>query len=283
MKMLQPSRRAPGWSRFRLYFWWTGVAWIFRRIARLLYRAQVVGVENIPHDGAFIYISNHQSHFDPPVMGCFAADRPPTPIARRSLLDAPVFGRIIKSIGIIPIDRDARRGDLAAMKAGLAELERGAQVLLFPEGTRTPDGTVRPFRKGAALIITRSKVPIVPVALEGVYDVFPKERSRPYLRGWIGVAFGEPIPPEAFDGMDGEEILESIRHTIEEMRLERRATIRAKSRGRAPRPGPADQPYWELEPASDAVTSTEDPATATPAPGPTSADDSRTDSSASSP
>jgi 1-acyl-sn-glycerol-3-phosphate acyltransferase len=119
---------------------------------------------------------------------------------------------------------------------------------MFPEGTRNEDGRTKAFRPGVALLARKADVPIVPMAIEGATDVWPKGARLPAPTGWLEVEVGEPIPPEtvrswAREGSDV--LLEHLRRRIEELRMNCRARLRARSGGRFPPPGPADRPYWE--------------------------------------
>lgn len=179
----------------------TRVVYLLTRFAHLvaqdLFHLRVEGIEHVPADGPFILAPNHQSYLDGPiVMGSV-----PWHIFRKVFYvgTSDIFGkglwrRIARALKIVPVDPDANL--VPAMRAGAFGLRHGNILVLFPEGERSIDGTPRNFKKGAAILATHLNIPIVPVALDGFYDAWPRNRKfnfrrRPQLR----IRFGEPIIP----------------------------------------------------------------------------------------
>lgn len=245
LKFLQTSRRAPGWPALRLLFWWTGVrdlVWLFFKV---FYRIQLIGAEHVPPRGSIIYVANHQSHYDPCIVGLVVTDRPFSGMARATLFKNPVLAWIMHGIGAIELKQG--KGDAGAMKAALKELEAGRCVLIYPEGTRTRDGALSEFQRGVMLLIKRSGAQVVPVALEGAYDIWPIGAKFPNLHGHIAVKTAPAIAAADLlkDGPDAG--LEKLKIIIEKMRLELRAQLRRETGGRYPAPGPGDQPYWKRD------------------------------------
>lgn len=137
----------------------------------------VCGTENLPPEGPAIYVSNHQSNFDIALL--YAG----LPIqfrwmAKQELFKIPLFGITMKRAGYIPIDRSNRRLAMRSITAAARRIQEGASVIIFPEGTRTPDGQLQPFKKGALLIATKAQVPVVPMVISGSYQVQPKNSLR---------------------------------------------------------------------------------------------------------
>lgn len=135
----------------------------------------VNGAENIPAEGPAIYVCNHQSNFDIPML--YAG----LPIqfrwmAKQELFRVPLFGLAMKRSGYIPIDRSDRRKSMHSLNLAAQRIKAGASVIIFPEGTRSPDGEVQPFKKGALVIAAKAQVPVVPVAIQGSYRAQPKDR-----------------------------------------------------------------------------------------------------------
>jgi len=248
-RVLEFSRRAPGWSRPHVA-WWTFCSMLTLIYFKLVHRIRLEGREHVAPTGPMIYASNHQSHFDPCIVGLLTRDRLLSAIARASLFGHPIAAWLFRSLGGIPIERGGTSGR-AALEAAIGELEAGRTVLIYPEGTRSTDGRVGAFNKGIMLLARRSRVPIVPIALEGASDVWPKGAGRPRFGGRIAARAAEPIDPETFLAGDADASLESLRRTIETMRLELRAELRTASGGRFPVAGPADRPYWESPEADD--------------------------------
>jgi 1-acyl-sn-glycerol-3-phosphate acyltransferase len=247
VKCLQMSRRAPGRSALMLFVVWTIVPAIVRFVYKLLYRVKLVGVERVPETGAVIYASNHQSHFDPVMIGMLVSDRPFGTFARASLFRFPPFALLIRLVGAMPLERG--RGDSAAFKLAIGELKAGRCMMLFPEGTRTRDGALGEFKPGVTLLQRRTKASILPLAIEGAHDVWPHGQARPKLRGRLAIMAGNPIPYEELrrDGADA--VLDKLKREIETMRMILREDLRRSSGGNYPAPSRGDRPFWEMEPA----------------------------------
>ena len=178
-----------------------------RVLARLtsvmLFRLRVAGRENWPADGGGLVCSNHQSYFDPPLVG-LTCDRRMNYLARESLLRIPGLAQLILFLDAIPIDREG--GGLAGLKETLKRLKAGELVLIFPEGTRTHDGEVAPLKPGFIAVARRSKVPLVPVGLDGAYQAWPRTSRLP-RPSRLAVVIGPPILPDEVAAMADEDLL----------------------------------------------------------------------------
>jgi 1-acyl-sn-glycerol-3-phosphate acyltransferase len=223
LKFLQASRRAPGRPPLQLILWWTGVRSILWLLFKLFYRIKTFGSENVPATGPIIYVSNHQSHFDPIIVGLPVGDRPFSGMARATLFQNKLLAWVMRSIGAVELDRD--RPDASAMKKALEELQAGRCVLIFPEGTRTRDGRIGEFQRGAMLLIKRSGAKVVPVALEGAFDLWPTGQKYPKLRGRIAVQVAPPISAEELLRAGPDAGLDQLRSAIQKMCDELRATL----------------------------------------------------------
>jgi len=140
-------------------------------------RLKVNGSENIPRDQPAIYVCNHQSNFDIPIL--YAG----LPIqfrwmAKKELFDIPVFGLAMKRCGYIPIDRSDRRKAMHSLADAAERIKGGTSVIVFPEGTRSPDGRLQEFKKGALVIAAKAQVPVVPVAIDGSHRAQPRGSIR---------------------------------------------------------------------------------------------------------
>ncbi len=207
--------------------------------AILIYRFRSFGGRNVPATGPVLIVANHQAHLDPPLIGA-PIGRHLDYVARVGLYrSSRVLAWFMSVFNATPIQED--RGDTRAIKDVLARLEAGRAVVIFPEGTRSEDGSVGEFKRGIALLVKRSECPVIPVAIEGAFDAWPRGCGFPRLWGCrIAIAYGQPIPHDELmrDGPDA--ALARLRGEIDRMRLELRARQRAVSGGRYPRPGPAD-------------------------------------------
>ena len=159
-----------------------------------------------------LVVSNHQSHFDPPLVG-IGCRRQMNYVARDTLFRFPPFGWFINSVGAIPIDRDGI--GLGGIKESLKRLKRGEMVLIFPEGTRTRDGEIAPFRPGFTALAARSNAAILPVAIDGAFQVWPRSKKFPGL-GKIRVHYGKPIPHAEIAGRDERELLAEVERRVRE-------------------------------------------------------------------
>jgi 1-acyl-sn-glycerol-3-phosphate acyltransferase len=240
---LDAKRRAPGWPAWRILFWWTLVRGLILLFFSIAYRIRRSGAEHIPRSGPIIYVANHQSHYDPPIVGVLVTDRPFSGMARSGLFKSKVLAWIMRGIGSIELEQG--KGDTAAMKAALAELEKGRNVLIYPEGTRTRDGALGEFHRGAILLIKRSGAQVVPVAMEGAFDIWPIGTSIPKLSGRMAVKAAPAIPAHELLANGPDAALEYLKRAIETMRMELRAQMRRSTNGKFPPPGPGDFPYWK--------------------------------------
>lgn len=200
-------------------------------------------VERVPADGPLIIAANHQSFLDPPLVGAFIHQRQVAFIARAGLFKFKPFAWLISALNSIPIREDGQ-GDTAAIKTALSVLADGHALVIFPEGSRSRDGALQDFKRGTLLLLKRSKCPVVPVAVEGPFDAWPLHRPRPTpFRCPIAVMYGHPIDHDDLmkDGPDA--ALHRLASIIEDMRLQLRQTIRQRTHGKYPAPGPADLPH----------------------------------------
>jgi len=185
-------------NRFNDAFWY-GVTRVMQMIARERFHLKVIGIEKLPKSGAYIISSNHQSYLDPLILASLL----PADVFMRTFAvgTSDIFGkgfmrRLARSIKVVVLDPDANL--VPAMRAGAFGLRQGLALILYPEGERSIDGKPRIFKKGAAILSIHLQVPIVPVAIEGFYDAWPRNQA---FRGFtpLKMVFGDPItpPPES--------------------------------------------------------------------------------------
>ena len=230
------ARRAPG-RTFLQAVWWDFIALFCAILARIVYRMKVVGAHNIPRAGGVLLVGNHQSFLDPIPHAAVAYDRQTAYIARSTLFHNKYFGALIASFNAIPLKE---KSDSAAIKAALQVLAQGRCLLIYPEGGRCDDGSIAPFQRGVALLIRRAKVPVVPIGLEGGFDIWPSSRKLPRLGGRLEVEAGEAIDPEVLIN-DPDGGIERLRLAVDRLRMNRRESIRRSTQGRFPANGPGDQ------------------------------------------
>jgi 1-acyl-sn-glycerol-3-phosphate acyltransferase len=182
-----------------------------RWLATLLLSYRTHGAEKIPSEGGVILAANHTSFFDPPLVG-IASQRAMWYLARKTLLEWPLLGPIFPSLNVIPVDRDGN--DRTALKAIIRLLQAGEGVVLFPEGTRSPDGHLQRGKPGIGMIIAKSQVPVVPVRVFGAYEAYPKGAKR-LQPTQVHVCFGEPMSfPTEHAEMDAREWYQELSNQV---------------------------------------------------------------------
>ena len=160
----------------------------------VVWPTRVKGREHVPREGAALIAANHQSVLDIPLIAKAAHHRHVVFVARATLTQSKVLAFVLRKCRAILIDRD--KGDRAALRAMVEVLEAGGIIVIFPEGTRTEDGSLGHPKKGALLAARQAKVPIIPCALDGSYKAWPRKRRFP-RPGRIQITFGEPVPPNS--------------------------------------------------------------------------------------
>src|SRR5215470_10627965 len=179
-------------------FWYL-VSRALQLIARDRFRLKLWGLEKIPPKGPFILTSNHQSYLDPVVLAAVL----PRPVLVDSFAvgTSEIFGqgimkKLARAVRVVVVDPDANL--MPAMRAGAFGLRNGRNLVLYPEGERSIDGTPRTFKKGAAILSTHMQVPIVPIAIDGFYEAWPRgKRFQKFAP--LQMMFGDPVypPPES--------------------------------------------------------------------------------------
>jgi 1-acyl-sn-glycerol-3-phosphate acyltransferase len=170
-------------------YYWVGYH-LTKLLGRIFFRLRVLHRERMINHGPVILAANHQSFLDPPLAGS-ASDRAIYFLARRTLLDGPIFGWLLPKLNVIPVDSEGRK-DRTALKALIRILKAGEGTLVFPEGQRTPDGHLQPALPGVGLVIAKTLAPVVPMRIFGVYEAWPLHKKWPRL-GKVTVVVGEPI------------------------------------------------------------------------------------------
>ncbi len=242
-RLLAPIRRLdPGQTLGRILIYRATLLFL-QIMLGLLYRARVEGRHHVPRDGKLLLVSNHQSFFDPPLVGMLMNwTRHSVPLARSGLFKNPVFGWFIKALNAISLKQD--EADAGAIRAAVREIQAERAVLIFPEGSRSWDGGLQPFQRGTWLLIKRAKCDVLPIAIEGAFDAWPRESSTPRLFGCrLAIEAGAPIPYEELASLDAETGLALLTDRVEQLRLNQRERLRRATSGRFPAPGPGDQPW----------------------------------------
>jgi len=200
-------------SSGRAYAWH---ARLWARLALALNGVNVTlaGTEHLP-DGPVIFMSNHQSNFD--IFSLLAAmPRQIHWIAKKELFEIPIFGPSMRRGGYIPLDRGNGRKALQSMDEAATTIHNGKSVVLFPEGTRTPDGNLLPFKRGGFILARKADVPVIPVTINGSGRINPASEIR-LFSGNIHITLHPPVvAPSELRRSEAETwMMESVREQIE--------------------------------------------------------------------
>ena len=191
-----------------------GILWIlFRSLSRLFLRYRTDGAEHIPRRGGVLFAANHASYADIPLLGC-GVPRRVFYVGRANLFPNSVVSWIIRSLGWIPINPE--RWDRKAFQYVVDMLNAGKAVVIFPEGTRSPDGNLQPGKPGIGMIVAEAQCPVIPVYLDGTFRVLPMGAFwlRPYP---VAVRFGKPVDfRHDLERYQGKELYKHISQTVME-------------------------------------------------------------------
>lgn len=202
--LIDPSGRA--YHRFALLWSRYGL-----RIAGV--KLEVEGAELVPRDRPFILMGNHQSNFD--ILALFQA----VPVrfnwlAKEELFKVPFFGPSIRSAGYIPINRGDGRDALKSLDRAAKLISAGTSVAIFPEGTRSTDGHLLPFKRGGFILAAKAGVPVIPFTIVGSRSVNPPDNFLFLRPGTIRIRFGPPIPTGERGAKQQATLMEQVREAI---------------------------------------------------------------------
>lgn len=195
-------------------FYWVMKNLVIGPILLSIFRPWVVGLENVPKQGAVVLASNHLSFIDS-IFLPLVVDRPVVFLAKSEYftgkgLKGWATRKFFQAAGQLPIDRSGGKASEASLNTGLRVLGEGSILGIYPEGTRSPDGKLYRGRTGVARMVLESGVPVIPVAMIGTEHVMPIGKRLPKVRR-IGIIVGEPIDFSRFDGLEGDRfVLRSV-------------------------------------------------------------------------
>ncbi|WP_448382676.1 lysophospholipid acyltransferase family protein [Desulfosoma sp.] len=179
----------------------------------------VMGRENLDRHKPVVYAANHQSWFD-----IFAIlGKLPVQfrwLAKEELFRIPIMGHAMRLIGYVPIDRSDRKKAFQSLEEASQRVREGTSVVIFPEGTRSRDGVIQPFKKGGIILAIKSGQPIVPVSLSGSYKILPKG-GRLVRPGRIRMTIGTPIETASMTIEDRDRVIHLVREAIRRHLTER--------------------------------------------------------------
>ena len=193
------------------------IAQVWARACLLISGAHltVCGEKNLRRFPVAVYASNHTSYMDTPVIFRTLPFQFRI-LAKKELWSMPFIGWYLNRSGQIPVDTDNPRATLSSLSAGVKALKAGMPLFVFPEGSRTPDGELKTFLAGAAYLAIRAQVPVVPIALSGVYDLLPIHAAHFYPCA-VSLTVGEPIDTTGMSIRQIDELTERLRAAIAQM------------------------------------------------------------------
>lgn len=194
---------------------WCKRAWARFLLAVSFVHLSVRGRENMDRSHTYVLCANHLSYFDPPVL--LAALRTPVRfLAKESLFAIPFLGWAMRGEGDIPIARKNPRAAVRSLAQAVERLRRGTTLVVFPEGGRSPDGTLQSFHSGGFRVAIQARAPVVPVAIRGTRAVLRPGSTR-IRGGQVMVQIGQPVPTTGLSAEDQGKLADAVRQSIEQM------------------------------------------------------------------
>lgn len=194
---IMPLYRAGIWGA------WTGI-----RLAGV--KVQIVGLDDLDAKRTYIFMANHASNLDPPILIPLIPTRTSV-MAKRELFSYPILGKALRMASLVPVDRGDRDAGIAAVNAAAEVVKQEINMTIFVEGGRSSDGKLLPFKKGPFYLAEECQVPVVPVTVSGTHYVMPKKRLA-IKPGPVTVTFHQPITPAEFGTR--EDLMEKVRTAI---------------------------------------------------------------------
>jgi 1-acyl-sn-glycerol-3-phosphate acyltransferase len=205
--LIWPFDRSGAMQHWCARWWCRMIAWTIGA------RIQVHGVGNVDSTRAYVYMANHSSLIDTPALFGYLPYQFKI-MAKKTLFYVPFMGWHLWSSGNFPIDRSNGRRTASSLRSVVEGVRHGKSLAIFPEGTRTPDGRLQPFKPGAFKIALRAGVPIVPVTIRGTFKLLPKTTLVP-RPGRVDMFIGQPIDTASYTDEQVPELMERTRTAIQ--------------------------------------------------------------------
>src|SRR5215471_481483 len=173
-------------------------------------RVKLVGLDKIDLSGTYIFMSNHVSNLDPPIL-CPLIPGRTSVLAKKEVWRIPILGKALDLAEIVPVERSNRESAITSIRRAGEVMQHHINMTIFPEGTRSPDGRLLPFKKGPFHLAAETGFPIVPVTILGTYEMMPKG-SAIVRSGIATLVFHPPIDPKQFSSRD--DLVEAVRAAI---------------------------------------------------------------------
>ena len=203
-----PFDRSGKYFRLSPWFWSKVIFWTFGM------KVSVKGYAELDTARPYVFVSNHASMFDIPTV-VVALKGNVNIVFKKELIYVPVWGWALRFGHFIMIDRSNPRKAMASIERAAESIRKGSSVILFPEGTRTTDGKLQPFKRGAFSLAAKAGVPVVPLTINGTFAIMPKGTLK-VVPANISVIIGKPIPAANLEGKDAElKLIEQAYRAIE--------------------------------------------------------------------
>lgn len=187
-------------------------AWAWGILKAAGVRVEVKGLENLSHNSPQILASNHQSYFDIFALMAYI----PIPcgwLTKKELFLIPIFGLAMKRFGNVRIDRSDHEKAQESLRIAARRIREGRSLLIFPEGTRSPDGHLLPFKKGCYYLAEASDAPVIPISISGSFHIMPKKQFR-VRPGSMHMVIGSPLRVERSSPNEREDFMTRLREEI---------------------------------------------------------------------
>ncbi|HXP45917.1 MAG TPA: lysophospholipid acyltransferase family protein [Terriglobales bacterium] len=188
-----------------LYRMATGIALFGVRLVGV--KVEVVGLDKLDWRRTYIFMCNHVSNLDPPIV-IPVIPRRTSVLVKKELFRVPILGPAMRKASLVQVDRRNRESAIASLRLAAEVLRSGVNMTIWPEGTRSPDGRLLPFKKGPFHLAKESGVPIVPITLVGTHEIWPKGEFAIHP-GTATVLFHEPLNPAAYPSQ--EDLIKAVR------------------------------------------------------------------------
>lgn len=192
------------------FLYWVGMGLAYRGARLTGAKVKLVGLDKIDPAGTYIFMSNHVSNLDPPLLVPLIPGRTSV-LAKREIWRIPILGKALDLAEIVPVERSNRESAISSIRRAGEVMRHHINMTIFPEGTRSPDGRLKPFKKGPFHLAAETGFSIVPVTILGTYEMMPKG-SLIVKGGTATLVFHPPVDPKSFASR--EDLMEAVRDVI---------------------------------------------------------------------
>jgi 1-acyl-sn-glycerol-3-phosphate acyltransferase len=192
------------------FLYWLGMGLALRGVKISGARVKLVGLDKIDPAGTYIFMSNHVSNLDPPILVPLIPGRTSV-LAKKEVWRIPILSKALDLAEIVPVERSNRESAIQSIRRASEVMRHHINMTIFPEGTRSPDGRLMPFKKGPFHLAAETGFPIVPVTILGTFEMMPKGSSmvRP---GTATLVFHPPVDPKQFASREA--LVQAVREAI---------------------------------------------------------------------